>query len=90
MELFTLPGAPNPTKVMLYIAEKEALGCELGVTQTIVNVFKGEQREAAHLARNPFGTMPVLQTNAGNYLFESRGDHRLPGRPGAGAFHVGE
>ena len=72
MELFTLPGAPNPTKVMLYIAEKEQLGADLGITQTVVNVFKGEQRGPEHLKRNPFGTMPVLLTAGGNYLFESR------------------
>lgn len=72
MELFTLPGAPNPTKVMLYIAEKEQLGVDMGITQTVVNVFKGEQRGPEHRARNPFGTLPVLLTRAGHYLFESR------------------
>ena len=26
MKLYMVPAAPNPTKVMLYIAEREALG----------------------------------------------------------------
>lgn len=71
MKLYTLPGAPNPTKVMLYIAEKEALGASLGVEQSVVNVFKGEHRASAHLARNPFGTMPVLELDDGTYVYES-------------------
>ncbi len=71
MKLYTLPGAPNPTKVMLYIAEKEALGASLGVEQIVVNVFKGEHRKSAHLARNPFGTMPVLELDDGAFIYES-------------------
>ena len=71
MKLYTLPGAPNPTKVMLYIAEKRELGGQLDIEQIVVNVFKGEQRSPAHLARNPFGQMPVLETDEGQYIFES-------------------
>ena len=71
MKLYMLPGAPNPTKVMLYIAEKTAQGVDLGVEQIMVNVFKNEQNSPEHLARNPFGALPVLETSAGNMLFES-------------------
>ena len=71
MKLYTLPGAPNPTKVGLYIAEKEAIGGELGIEQSIVNVFKNEQNAPEHLARNPFGTMPVLATGDGEFIIES-------------------
>lgn len=71
MKLYLLPGAPNPTKVALYVAEKEALGVDLGLETEVLNPFKGEQNTPEHLARNPFGSLPVLHTDAGNYLFES-------------------
>ncbi|MEM7220932.1 MAG: glutathione S-transferase family protein [Pseudomonadota bacterium] len=71
MKLYMLPAAPNPTKVMLYIAEKTAQGVDMGIEQIMVNVFKNEQNSPEHLARNPFGAMPVLETSAGNMLFES-------------------
>jgi len=71
MKLYLLPGAPNPTKVALYVAEKEALGVDLGLETEVLNPFKGEQNTPEHLARNPFGALPVLHTDAGNYIFES-------------------
>lgn len=72
MKLYMVPLAPNPTRVMLYIAEREALGVDLGVEQVVVNPNKGEQKAPEHLARNPFGTLPVLEFEPGRYLIESR------------------
>lgn len=66
-----VPLAPNPTKVMLYIAEREELGSDLGIEQIVVNTVKGRHREPAHVARNPFGTVPVLELDDGAYLVES-------------------
>jgi glutathione S-transferase len=71
MKLYLLPGAPNPTKVALYVAEKAHLGIDLGLEVVIVNVFKNEQNQPDHLARNPFGTMPVLESASGQHIFES-------------------
>lgn len=71
MKLYMVPLAPNPTKVMLYIAERAALGSEMGIEQIVVNTLKGRHREAAHLARNPFGTLPVLELADGSTLIES-------------------
>jgi glutathione S-transferase len=71
MKLYMVPAAPNPTKVMLYIAEREALGTDMGIEQIVVNTLKGRQREPEHLARNPFGTLPVLEREDGSYLIES-------------------
>ena len=71
MKLYMVPLAPNPTKVMLYIAEREELGTELGIEQVVVNTVKGRHREPEHLARNPFGTLPVLEYGDGAYLVES-------------------
>ena len=71
MKLYMVPAAPNPTKVMLYIAEREAAGSVLPVEQIVVNTLKGRHREPEHLARNPFGTLPVLELSDGRYLLES-------------------
>ncbi|MEZ5649493.1 MAG: glutathione S-transferase family protein [Burkholderiaceae bacterium] len=71
MKLYMVPLAPNPTKVMLYLAEREALGQPLPVEQIVVNTLKGRHREPEHLARNPFGTLPVLELDDGSHLFES-------------------
>ena len=71
MKLYMVPLAPNPTKVMLYIAEREALGSRLEIEQIVVNTLKGRHREPQHLARNPFGTLPVLELDDGSCLIES-------------------
>ncbi len=66
-----VPLAPNPTKVMLYIAEREQLGCQMDIEQIVVNTVKGRHKEPEHLARNPFGTVPTLELDDGNFLVES-------------------
>ena len=71
MKLYMVPAAPNPTKVMLYIAEKTAAGTEMGIEQVLVNALKNEQKSAAHLARNPFGSLPVLEVGDKDYIVES-------------------
>jgi len=71
MKLYMVPLAPNPTKVMLYLAERAELGTELPVEQVLVNPTKGQHREPEHLARNPFGTLPTLELDDGSHLVES-------------------
>lgn len=71
MKLYMVPLAPNPTKVMLYIAEREELGAAMGIGQVVVNTLKGRHREPEHLVRNPFGTLPVLELDDGTFLRES-------------------
>ena len=66
-----VPLAPNPTKVMLYIAERAAAGAELPIEQIVVNTLKGRHKAPEHLARNPFGTLPVLAREDGSHLIES-------------------
>ena len=48
MKLYMVPLAPNPTKVMLYIAEREELGVQMSIEQIIVNTVKGRHKEPAH------------------------------------------
>lgn len=71
MKLYMVPLAPNPTKVMLYIAERNELGVDMGIEQIVVNTVKGRHREPEHLARNPFGTLPVLELDERTFLVES-------------------
>ena len=71
MKLYMVPLAPNPTKVMLYIAEREELGTNMGIEQIVVNTVKGRHKEPEHIARNPFGTVPALELDDGTFLVES-------------------
>jgi len=71
MKLYVFPVAPNPTKVRLYLAEKRAAGAAIDVEEVAVSLIEGEQKQPAHLARNPFGSLPVLETAPGDFLWES-------------------
>lgn len=71
MKLYKVALAPNPTKVMLYIAERAELGTDMNIAQITVNTIKQQHREPEHLARNPFGTLPVLELDDGSHLIES-------------------
>ena len=71
MKLYMVPLAPNPTKVMLYIAEREQLGTNMRIEQIVVNTVKGRHKEPEHLARNPFGTVPTLELDDSSYIVES-------------------
>ena len=56
---------PNPRVVNMFLAEK-------GVTlpQETVDLMKGENRQPAHLARNPSGQTPALEMDNGVVLAE--------------------
>lgn len=71
MKLYVTPVAPNPTRVRLYVAEKIAAGAEMDLSEVRVNLVKGEQNSGEHLARNPFGRVPVLELSDGSCLGES-------------------
>jgi glutathione S-transferase len=71
MKLYVFPVAPNPTKVRLYLAEKAAGGAEIDLPQVTVSLPEGEQKSPEHLARNPFGRLPVLELDDGTHLIES-------------------
>ena len=64
MKLFTSIG-PNPRIVTIAIAE---LGSDVELVQ--VDLMAGENRQAEHLARNPAGQVPTLETDAGDFVAE--------------------
>ena len=66
MKLYHFPPAPNPAKLGFYLREK---GIE--VETELLDFRKGEQNSPEHLARNPAGTLPVLELDDGTCLVES-------------------
>lgn len=64
MKLYTSIG-PNPRIVKMFMAEK---GVE--IPRVEVDLMAGENRQEAHLKRNPSGQMPTLELDDGRYLAE--------------------
>src|ERR1700759_1943155 len=64
MKLYDSIG-PNPRIVRMFMAEK---GIEM--PRQAVDLRGGENRQAAHLKRNPHGQMPTLELDDGHYLSE--------------------
>lgn len=78
MKLHGHPLSSCTRKVLITFAEKAA-----EVELVLVDLLSGEHKQPAHLARHPFGVIPVLDDD-GFVLYESRAivrylDHRLPG-----------
>ena len=71
MKLYMFPGAPNPTRVRLFLAEKAAAGTEIPLEQVVVNLIEGEHRKPEHLARNPMAKLPLLELDDGTVVGES-------------------
>lgn len=68
MKLISSHRAPNPRRVLMFIAEK-------GISHiTVENVLLNEhqQHSAEHVARSPFAKVPVLQLDDGRWLSETR------------------
>jgi glutathione S-transferase len=79
MKVYGHPMSTCTRKVLTALAEK---GHEAQFV--LVDIQKGEQKTPAHLARQPFGVVPVLETDDGFQLYESRAiirfiDRTVPG-----------
>jgi glutathione S-transferase len=68
MKLYTSQRAPNPRRVLMFIAEKGIAGIET----VQVDLGKGEHRAADFVARNPLAQVPVLELDDGRCLGETR------------------
>ena len=64
MKLYTGMG-PNPRVVTLFITER---GADVELIE--VDIPQGENRQEAHLARNPAGQLPALELDDGSFLSE--------------------
>lgn len=66
MKLYYYPVAPNPVKVLVYIGEKG-----IDIDKEVIQIDTKEQKAREHLARNPLGTLPVLELENGQSITES-------------------
>jgi glutathione S-transferase len=66
MKLYDSQGAPNPRRVRVFLAEK---GIAVPIEQ--VDITKAVNREPAFRAKNPLGTVPVLELDDGTCIAES-------------------
>ena len=68
MKLYTSSRAPNPRRVLMFMAEKG-----IADVQTVqVDLGKGEHRGEAFMALNPMAQVPVLELADGRTLAETR------------------
>ena len=68
MRLYRTVRAPNPRRVMMFMAEKGIDDIEL----VDVDLAHGQQSAPDYLARNPFARVPALELDDGRTLTESR------------------
>jgi glutathione S-transferase len=66
MKIYDFTPAPNPRRVRIFLAEK---GLEVPYEQ--IDIFKRVNRQPPFLAKNPFGTIPVLELDDGTCIAES-------------------
>ena len=66
MKVYDFPGAPNPKKLRVYLAEKG-----IKVPIETVDIVSGKNRTPEFLRKNPLGGLPVLELDDGSCLTES-------------------
>lgn len=66
MKIYDLKAGMNPRRVRIFLAEKG-----LSIPIVAVDMTKGENRTPEFLAKNPLGTMPVLELDDGTLIAES-------------------
>ncbi len=67
MKIHDIPGFPNPLRIRIALAEK-GLGDQVEFVK--VDLPAAENRQAAFLAKNPTGTVPVLELDDGLFIGE--------------------
>ncbi|EJL30860.1 glutathione S-transferase family protein [Novosphingobium sp. AP12] len=68
MKLYGFDPGPFPRRVMLYLALKGLDNVEV----ISLNIFKEETKTPEFLAKNPGGNVPILETDDGNYVYETQ------------------
>lgn len=68
MKLYTAHRAPNPRRVLMFLAEKAITGLEL----VEVNLNQGAHHSPAFLAKSPLAKVPALELDDGRVLTETR------------------
>jgi glutathione S-transferase len=68
VKLYGFDPGPFPRRVMLYLALKGLRDVEI----ESLNIFKEETKTPEYLAKNPGGNVPLLETDGGEYIFETQ------------------
>ncbi|PZO46649.1 MAG: glutathione S-transferase [Alphaproteobacteria bacterium] len=68
MKLYIAPYAPNPRRVMMFLAEKDISDIEI----VSLNLQEGEHRTDEFRAKSPLSQIPTLELDDGRTLTESR------------------
>jgi glutathione S-transferase len=68
MKLFVSPRAPNPRRVLMFLAEKNIVGLEL----VQVDLNAQEHKSDAYRAKSPLARVPALELDDGRVLTETR------------------
>ena len=68
MKLYTSTRAPNPRRVLMFMAEKGIAD----ITTVQIDLGKAEHRSEAFMALNPMAQVPVLELDDGRTLAETR------------------
>jgi glutathione S-transferase len=66
MKIHDFPGAPNPRRLRIYLAEKG-----ISIPFEPVDLVNGQNRTPEFLQKNPLGGVPILELDDGSYLTES-------------------
>jgi len=67
MKLYNAPApAPNPRRVRIFLAEKNA-----SLPMVEVGIMTGELKQPAHMARDSLGQLPTLELDDGTFLSET-------------------
>ncbi|MBQ4833808.1 glutathione S-transferase [Pseudoalteromonas sp. MMG010] len=67
MKIYDVENFPNPLRVRIALAEKNAID---KVEFVAVDLLNGEHREEAFLAKNPLAGVPVLELDDGTFIAE--------------------
>jgi glutathione S-transferase len=67
MKIFDNPGAPNPARIRIVLAEK---GLDSKIEFVKVDLISAAHKQRDFLDKNPSGVLPVLQLDDGTYLSE--------------------
>ena len=67
MTIYDWPTGPYPARIRIALAEK---GLRPAVTFVTVDLWKGEHKQPAFLAKNYSGTLPVLELEDGTFIGE--------------------
>jgi glutathione S-transferase len=67
MKIYDTPGFPNPLRIRIVLAEK---GLASQVEFVPIDLPAAEHKQTAFLAKNPTGTVPVLELEDGTFLSE--------------------